>query len=145
MRFRLRYLKHDLELFAGTFVIGRSAECQLSLDDPLVSRRHALLLVGDDEVLIEDAGSRNGVLVNGQRIPGRTRLGEGDRVTIGAQDMSIAAVSEGDAPKRAWGQTGAQPHGPITIMSLPAASRSEMPAPPATPIDEPTYDRPRRG
>ena len=48
MRFRLRYLHHDLELSEGQFVVGRSAGCQLSLDDPLVSRRHALLIVGKD-------------------------------------------------------------------------------------------------
>ncbi|MDB5216784.1 MAG: hypothetical protein JWO86_4711, partial [Myxococcaceae bacterium] len=42
MRFRLRYLQHDLELNEGTFAVGRNASCQLSLDDPLVSRRHAI-------------------------------------------------------------------------------------------------------
>jgi len=35
MPFRLRYLSHDLELPLGEFIIGRSDECQLSLDDPL--------------------------------------------------------------------------------------------------------------
>src|SRR5437868_14598631 len=99
MRFRLRYLKHDLELSPGTFVIGRSAECQLSLDDPLVSRRHALLLVGDDEVSVEDGGSRNGVMVNGQRITTRARLRDGDKITIGAQEMSLAAIVEGGPRK----------------------------------------------
>ncbi len=34
MAFRLRYLAHDLELAVGDFVIGRSTECQLSVDDP---------------------------------------------------------------------------------------------------------------
>ena len=42
MRFRLRYLQHDLELNEGTFAVGRNVSCQLSLDDPLVSRRHAV-------------------------------------------------------------------------------------------------------
>src|SRR5258708_7801250 len=45
MRFRLRYLQHDLELTEGQFAVGRNASCQLSLDDPLVSRRHAILYV----------------------------------------------------------------------------------------------------
>ena len=48
MRFRLRYLQHDLELSEGQFAVGRNASCQLSLDDPLVSRRHALLSVARD-------------------------------------------------------------------------------------------------
>ena len=68
MRFRLRYMNHDLELNEGEFVVGRNASCQLSLDDPLVSRRHATFIVHADAVTVEDLGSRNGVSVNGERI-----------------------------------------------------------------------------
>ncbi|HSQ63044.1 MAG TPA: FHA domain-containing protein, partial [Polyangiaceae bacterium] len=65
MRFRLRYMNHDLELNEGEFVVGRNASCQLSLDDPLVSRRHAVFNVRADTVTVEDLGSRNGVSLNG--------------------------------------------------------------------------------
>jgi predicted component of type VI protein secretion system len=91
VRFRLRYLQHDLELTEGEFAVGRNASCQLSLDDPLVSRRHALLVVAGDVVTVEDLQSRNGVLVNGQRIQGRVRLERGDRILIGAQEMTLVA------------------------------------------------------
>jgi hypothetical protein len=91
MIFRLRYLQHDFELSVGRFVIGRSTECQLSLDDPLVSRKHALLLVTENFVEIKDLGSRNGVLVNGAKIGGPTRLQDGDKIAIGSQDMTILA------------------------------------------------------
>jgi hypothetical protein len=94
MRFRLRYHQHDLELAEGEFAVGRNASCQLSLDDPLVSRRHALLLVRPDDVLLEDLQSRNGVLVNGERIPGRVRLRPGDRITIGSQEMVLVAADD---------------------------------------------------
>jgi pSer/pThr/pTyr-binding forkhead associated (FHA) protein len=144
-----------LELFPGTFVIGRSADCQLSLDDPLVSRRHALLLVGDDDVFVEDAGSRNGVLVNGQRIGARTRLVEGDRVTIGAQEMTLSALSEIETPRRTWNNKEQGPAGPVTMVSVPVAAKSGPPEPPiVTPMASPaisvaqeemTIDRPRRG
>jgi predicted component of type VI protein secretion system len=89
MRFRLRYLHHDLELNEGQFAVGRSAGCQLSLDDPLVSRRHALLVVSKDGVTIEDLQSRNGVNVNGQRITGKTPLHAGDKVVIGSQELTL--------------------------------------------------------
>src|SRR6202050_1879086 len=89
MRFRLRYLQHDLELNEGQFAVGRNATCQLSLDDPLVSRRHALLTVTNDGVTIEDLSSRNGVLVNGKRIDGRVDLQVGDRIMIGAQELTL--------------------------------------------------------
>jgi hypothetical protein len=89
MPVRLRYLAHDLEVPPGEFVVGRSADCQLSLDDPLVSRRHALLTVRADGVWVEDLGSRNGVLVNGERIEGRHKVGDADRITIGGQTMTL--------------------------------------------------------
>jgi pSer/pThr/pTyr-binding forkhead associated (FHA) protein len=89
MRFRLRYLHHDLELFEGEFVVGRSATCQLSLDDALVSRRHAMLLVSKDGVTVEDLESRNGVVVNGQKITGRTPVKPGDKIVIGSQELVL--------------------------------------------------------
>jgi hypothetical protein len=144
MRFRLRYLKHDLELSPGVFAIGRSAECQLSLDDPLVSRRHALLHVGEDDVFIEDAGSRNGVLVDGNKIQGRVRITDGARITIGAQDMTLAAGPDVEAPKRTWAHTPAG-GGPVTMVSMPVARGSD-PGPITSPVlEEPTIDRPKRG
>lgn len=89
MKYRLRYQQHDFELAEGEFVVGRGADCQLALDDALVSRRHAMFVVSGDELSVEDLGSRNGVRVNGERITGKTRLSDGDRVRIGNQDMAI--------------------------------------------------------
>jgi hypothetical protein len=89
MRFRLRYLHHDLELTEGEFAVGRSAECQLSLDDPLVSRRHALFIVASNGVTIEDLQSRNGVIVNGRRITEKTQLNAGDNIIIGSQELTL--------------------------------------------------------
>ncbi|GAC1352965.1 MAG: hypothetical protein NVS3B20_17970 [Polyangiales bacterium] len=155
MRFRLRYLKHNLELSPGTFVIGRSAECQLSLDDPLVSRRHALLLVGDTDVFLEDAGSRNGVLVNGVKMAARTRLVDGDKVTIGAQEMALSSTHDTETqPKRTFAQTPATA-GPVTLVTIAVADKSEVISPAsfpshsphekASPPDDSTIERPRRG
>jgi hypothetical protein len=89
MRFRLRYQQHDLALGDGQFVVGRSAGCQLSLDDPLVSRRHAMLVVTRDTVTVEDLESRNGVIVNGQRITGKTVVQPGDKILIGSQELVL--------------------------------------------------------
>jgi hypothetical protein len=89
MRFRLRYLRHDHELHEGIFVIGRGDRCNLSLDDALVSRRHARLVVSRDDVTIEDLGSRNGVVVEGQLVLGTVTLRPGDRVTLGTQELLL--------------------------------------------------------
>jgi len=104
MGYRLRYRQHDLDLPIGRFVIGRSASCQLSLDDPMVSRQHALLIVEAGKVTIEDLGSRNGVLVNDVRIPAVHTLVDGDKVKIGSQEMIFlraATRSALDTSKRA--------------------------------------------
>jgi len=89
MAVRLRYLSHELEVPIGEFVIGRSADCQLALDDPLVSRKHALLTVRADSVTVEDLGSRNGVRVNDSKIDGRVEVEHGDKITIGSQEMVL--------------------------------------------------------
>ncbi|MFO0611196.1 MAG: FHA domain-containing protein [Polyangiaceae bacterium] len=96
MQFRLRYRAHDLELPLGEFVIGRSDDCQLALDDPLVSRRHAALRVSSRSVSIADLGSRNGVSVNGEKVQGEKRLKHNDRVTIGGQEMILSEVTSED-------------------------------------------------
>ena len=95
MRFRLRYLQHDLELNEGTFAVGRNASCQLSLDDPLVSRRHAIFELSGGGVTIEDLNSRNGVIVNGHRIETKVNLNVGDRILIGSQELTLLAARDG--------------------------------------------------
>jgi pSer/pThr/pTyr-binding forkhead associated (FHA) protein len=70
--------------------IGRMAQADFMLDAPLVSRVHCKLTVsrsGDLEV--EDAGSTNGTLVNGQRIT-RSPLKAGDSLTIGRVEFAIS-------------------------------------------------------
>jgi FHA domain-containing protein len=94
MAFRLRYLAHDLELAVGEFVIGRSTECQLSLDDPLVSRRHAVIRISRDAVSVQDLGSRNGVLVNAVKIDGERTVAAGDKISIGSQEMLLLSAEE---------------------------------------------------
>lgn len=103
MKYRLRYQQHDFELGEGQFVIGRGSDCQLALDDALVSRRHAKLTVDGDEVVLEDLGSRNGVRLNGEAVTGRAAVHDGDKITIGNQEMTVLRVH------RVLAQTLAQP------------------------------------
>ena len=97
MRYRLRYLAQDIDLPEGTFAVGRHASCQLSLDDPLVSRRHAVFEVSSNRVMLEDLQSRNGVSVNDVRIDGLVQLAIGDKITIGSQDLTLLAGREPSA------------------------------------------------
>ncbi len=86
-RCRLRFLLHEFDLSLGVTTIGREADCHVTLDDPLVSRRHARIIKGTDRVVIEDMKSRNGVFVNGTAVRGLVALRHGDRVRVGAQEF----------------------------------------------------------
>ena len=91
--FRLRHQGRELRLPPGEVVLGRGAHCSYSLEDPLISRRHARLLVGVSEVVLEDLESANGVFVNGERVKGRRQLVSGDRIQLGKQELVLTAVS----------------------------------------------------
>lgn len=92
-RFWLEYAGHQLELRPGVLTIGRSAMCQLVLDDALVSRRHAEVTVTRSTAVIRDLGSANGVFVNEKRILQPCSLAAGDRIVIGKQEMCLRAGS----------------------------------------------------
>jgi hypothetical protein len=70
------------------FVIGRSRECDLVLDDPNVSRRHAELRREDGGWAVHDLGSTNGIKLNGQRSRGG-RLSPGDEITLGLSRLTF--------------------------------------------------------
>ncbi|MEO6575377.1 MAG: FHA domain-containing protein [Polyangiaceae bacterium] len=106
-----------MELSEGEFAVGRNASCQLSLDDPLVSRRHALLVVDRHGVTLEDLESRNGVLVNRSRITERVHLEAGDRILIGAQEMTLVAAQESPAERVQGGRSLK-----MTLPKIPVAS-----------------------
>lgn len=91
----LRAGEHDLALAAGESVLGRSPACEVVVDDPMVSRRHARIVVHHGTVTIEDLGSVNGVLVNGERLARARVLVSGDRILIGQQ--SFLLLAEGPA------------------------------------------------
>ena len=54
-----------ITLGAEPFVIGRLADCDLPIDDPLASRRHAEIRPEPDAYRLVDLGSLNGTMVNG--------------------------------------------------------------------------------
>ncbi len=66
--------------------IGSHAKSHLCLNDPDVSRVHAVLERRGDEVFLIDLGSGRGTMVNGERINKR-QLFSGDRITVGSTEV----------------------------------------------------------
>lgn len=65
------------------FILGRDEECDLTLPDGKVSRRHASLeSLGDGRLRLKDLGSSNGTYVNGTRIDS-TVLGDREQIQLG--------------------------------------------------------------
>ena len=76
----------------GRISLGRDKGNDIMLEDKLASRRHAVIQKIKDEYFLEDLGSTNGTLVNGQRIPPHryVRLALSDVMLIGRTELSLA-------------------------------------------------------
>lgn len=73
--------------------LGRDPENEVHIDDSGVSRQHARVLLHNGAVWVQDTGSRNGIFVNGHRVPDHKQVKEGDRIVIGAHTFTIELVA----------------------------------------------------
>ena len=118
-RFALRFISGKYQ--GGEFplrmnreiIIGRSSDLDMVLVEDMVSRRHAKISSTDAEVYIQDMGSTNGTFVNGEKIPGRAQLHEGDRILVGTSIIKIVGVdsttvNQSEAEARRKLEAGAQ-------------------------------------
>jgi Protein of unknown function (DUF3662)/FHA domain len=78
----------DVQLDRDVVVIGRSSGCDIVLDDPNVSRRHAEVRRLGEGFSLVDLGSTNGTEVNGQRV-GETSLMNGDVIGVGTTRLTF--------------------------------------------------------
>jgi FHA domain-containing protein len=99
---------------AGTTMIGRLPECDVTLDDPSVSRRHARILREDDRWTVEDLGSTNGVRVNGEQVS-QIELRDGDRLELGGVKLAFYMDKSRDTGSAggqgSWGEDGVSARG----------------------------------
>ena len=69
-----------ISVHSSPFVVGRRADCALSLSTNSVSKQHAELYLEGNAIVLRDLGSTNGTYVNGEKIEGEIHLSEGDLV-----------------------------------------------------------------
>jgi len=85
-----RRVELDLEV-----AIGRQ-DTDLVVEDPEVSRRHAVLRRSDGSVIVEDLDSTNGTFVNGERIRSPIAVGPGDQIRVGQTTLEIEPDQRAD-------------------------------------------------
>ena len=85
---------YTLDLDRAETTIGRELKNDLILDDPRVSRYHAVMRTSPEGVKLRDLESGNGTFVNGQRIPANVdfKLADGDQVKFGSCLLTYQSV-----------------------------------------------------
>lgn len=97
-QFSLRVGPREIPLQAGETLIGRGEGCQVVVNEAMVSRKHARIVLRGSGLYIEDLGSANGTFVNQDRVQGSRDLFAGDRIFIGTCEIEVMRAAEVDRP-----------------------------------------------
>jgi pSer/pThr/pTyr-binding forkhead associated (FHA) protein len=79
----------EIAVSGPEFIVGRAPECKLRPNSDMVSRRHCMISVEEGKATIRDLGSRNGTVVNGQKITSEQELRTGDKVKVGPLEFEV--------------------------------------------------------
>ena len=132
-------------------VVGRAPDCDLTVHDILLSRRHLRLEATDDGWIVQDLQSKNGTVINGERIRFPRALRDNDVVRFGRSKLVFhAGLPDEDfaeqllAPARPAtpGDTLSGTLSGFTLL-LPGEGEipQDIPNPQPRPRDPPAYDR----
>ncbi len=98
LRFMLMVNGAAFPLREGRNIIGRDPGAQIRLDSAAVSRRHAVVSVSGEEVVLQDLGSRNGTRVNGEKLEAARPLRAGDEIRIAQFAIRFQNASSSTRP-----------------------------------------------
>jgi pSer/pThr/pTyr-binding forkhead associated (FHA) protein len=119
----------------GRLVIGRGDDCDLVLDEPEMSRKHAMIEVRQNDIYLRDLGSTNGTYVNGVKVrdaalfTGDQLAFDRNRFLIEAPGMPLRRADARPAPA----PVAADGRGQAQVTQTMRAIRLEQPTPTATP------------
>lgn len=129
------YVGKQFALDKQEYILGRSAECSIQIDDKSVSRNHARIQIAGSEVMVSDMGSANKTLVNGATLnPGSPfKLKNNDQIKIGNVIMkflekgNIEAFTNKELNEKATrdGLTGAYTKGALIERGPEVMKRAE--------------------
>ena len=81
---------HQHELAAGSYVIGRRSDCDVSILVPDVSRNHARITLEPGSFTIEDLGSSSGTFFHGDKLSALKRLAYPQTLEIGSAQVFVS-------------------------------------------------------
>ena len=102
-----------LTLPEGEFVIGRTDDCSLIIEDTKVSRRHVLILRTGDEVSFRDLRSATGTKLNGKEVA-KGKLSDGDVLSVGWAELCFFNERPTELPT--------QPNSPAGLQKVKSAA-----------------------
>ncbi|MGD0140317.1 MAG: FHA domain-containing protein [Tepidisphaeraceae bacterium] len=131
-------------------VVGRAPDCDVSVRDILLSRRHCRLQPSDDGWMVQDLQSKNGTVIDGERLRVPRLLCDNDVIRLGRSKIIFhAGVPGDDFPDRVSAAVrpadpGDSLAGTLSGFSLllpgEAETPEDMPCPQPRPKDPPAYD-----
>jgi general secretion pathway protein A len=77
---------HELALYVGRIIVGRTPDNDLQVDSRFVSRHHCQIVTTPNSCVIEDLNSTNGIYVKSKRVR-RHYLNDGDVVVLGKHEL----------------------------------------------------------
>ena len=84
LRRNLKFKMNESYGVKSVTVVGRSKRCQVYIDDPYLSKKHARIYLKDGSFYIEDLESTNGTFLNGRRLGKQSvRIKDSDKISFG--------------------------------------------------------------
>ncbi len=126
MRFEVRHpggTPHEVDIASTIAVLGRDPSSDVVLNDPKCSRRHAVVELTAEGIVVRDAGSSNGIHLNGKRVE-RGCVVPGDVLRLGDVTLTVLAEAGGTLVVGPEALESADPIGPAPSPS----SASEPPS-----------------
>jgi hypothetical protein len=109
----------------GPLVIGRASSCELRLQHPSISRRHAQLMRQGDRFVLRDLNSQNGTFVNRFKVNSDHEVLVGDEITLGNAVLKLrgSSVSSDQVPQvaepvRAPARRGLSRRGLVAVLGV---------------------------
>ncbi|MGE0606191.1 MAG: FHA domain-containing protein [Pirellulales bacterium] len=90
----------EVKIAGPKFFIGRAEDCHLRPRSDLISRHHCVIIVEESLVAVRDFGSKNGTLINGERVRSEQELKTGDKLKVGPLEFEAIVTQSAPAKKR---------------------------------------------